>query len=88
MKRNGLFKSLPPNLSLKEICNLVKDSGYEIRKERRSRPIPNWVNAANWKLPNIDIANRFKITRESVRKWRIVVGAPKVESRGRHKKKH
>lgn len=66
----------------------LKESRYTFKVVRKPRMIttPDWALKANWKEPNIHIAQKFGVSREWVRRWRDSLGKPKVEFRGRKPK--
>lgn len=62
----------------------LKANGYQA-KEVYKYSMPTWVKRADWKQPNIVISRKFKVSRERVRQFRVKLGHPKVECRGRRK---
>ena len=89
-----MIKALPPNLTAKQASRIFRRSisltrirltkyGYAF-KEARKYEIPAWAAEADWTLPNIDIARKYNLSRERVRKFRQRLGKPFVEARGRH----
>lgn len=90
---SDLIKALPPNLTVEKAARIFRRSitltrrrllanGYKL-KEARKYEIPAWAREANWNLPNVDIARKYSISRERVRKFRLKLGKPFVEARGR-----
>lgn len=59
----------------------LKAAGYKPSSTPRLK-FPNWVNIADWGLPNIVLAEAFGVSRERVRQVRKILGKPLVESRG------
>lgn len=92
-----LIRALPEELSVSTVSKIFKRSvittrrkliehGYRFKhREPREYVMPTWAQKADWKMPNIDIARKFGITKERVRVFRKQLGKPKVESRGRKK---
>jgi hypothetical protein len=78
VKRVSGILNQPESLVKKRLI----ENGYVPHTPRKYR-IPDWVLKANWDLPNIAIAQKYKMTRERVRQYRVKLGKPKVESRGR-----
>lgn len=98
---SDLIACLPPGLTFSEAAarlgtdyqatrNAIKRYGYKAADGRkfsqngRRKLVPENVN---WKLSNIEIARRLKISRERVRFMRAQLNKPFVESRGRKPRK-
>lgn len=88
-----LIKNLPPNLTAEKAARIFRrsvtltrrrliENGYKVKLARKNG-LPEWASKANWRLANIDIARKYNVTRERVRKYRIKLGKPFVEARGR-----
>ena len=88
-----MIKALPPNLTAEKVARIFRrsvtltrrrliDNGYKIKNARKNG-ISDWAKEADWRLANIDIARKYNLTRERVRKYRIKLGKPFVEARGR-----
>jgi uncharacterized protein YjcR len=57
---------------------------YKFKETLKYTP-PKWAQNASWDLPNVDIANKYGISRERVRVYRKRLGHPLIEARGRRK---
>lgn len=91
-----LIGALPPNLTVLEVARIfrrspevmerrLREAGYVYRVTRRGVLIAPWSLEADWRLPNVDIARKFGVTRERVRQVRRKLGLPPVECRGRRR---
>lgn len=88
-----MIRALPAGLKVEQAARVFRRSytltrrrlvanGYAFREARKYEP-PAWALKADWSLPNVDIARKYKLTRERVRQFRKKLKKPKVESRGR-----
>lgn len=92
-----LLKSIPAGLTYSEVARRLGTKYFDTREailkyrykavdgrrygQLRHRKFD--LSRVDWKLPNVDIARQFGVSRELIRLRRRALGKPFVESRGR-----
>ncbi len=93
-----MIKTIPAGLTAEKAARIfrrsvtltrrrLKENGY-IVKEVKKYEVPAWIEEANWRLPNVEIARQHNVSRERVRQVRKKLGYAPVKCRGRQNGSH